>query len=138
MKVKSIIKIRNLIIGFASMCGWAYFYKWLVGVIWNWDTQLYDPTGPFALFSSLVQAPLIEELIFRYAPLQFVKGTPHVLPMMIISSAIFGWLHGGFINVMMQGVTGFCFAVVYVKNGYHYWSAVLLHAAWNGFTYVAP
>jgi membrane protease YdiL (CAAX protease family) len=81
-----------------------------------------------------IMAPLIEELIFRRGVVSLTKHLDSkiwMLPILIVSSTVFGWVHGSFINVYIQGAIGFCIAVVYVKNNYCYWSAVTLHAMWN-------
>lgn len=82
---------------------------------------------------SVIVAPLWEELLFRRGVVYLTLKLDvfYRLPIIIVSSVVFGWLHGSVINVFFQGVIGFIIAVVYVKNNYCYWSAVSLHALWN-------
>lgn len=50
----------------------------------------------------------------------------------VFSSIIFGIAHGGPINILIQGVGGLFLSYAFFKNGRSYWSAVALHAAYNG------
>ena len=87
------------------------------------------------IFSCLI-APLWEELAFRHGPLNFAKaiGKQAVMPMVLITSVWFGWMHNnGNESIILQGVMGFVTAMVYIKNGFSYWSAVILHFLWNVF-----
>lgn len=130
-------KLLNILAAFSFVIIWYFAYGYTISYLWDlssiFGVQNRNPSVYFGYFTSLIQAPIVEELIFRYAPLQLVKKTNKVLPMMILSSALFGWLHGGFINVMFQGVFGFAFAWVYVSNNYSYWSAVTIHSMSNMF-----
>lgn len=107
----------------------------------NVPTFFIDPTQPpiaYLFFMTVIVAPLWEELAFRHGPGLIVKalGPDVMLPVMLISSAIFGWGHGqGAESILRQGVMGFIFFSVYIKNGYSYWSSVLLHASWNAFVF---
>lgn len=99
-----------------------------------------DPPLAYILFLMCIVAPLWEELAFRHGPGLIVKamGKEVMLPVMIISSAIFGWGHGhGPESILRQGVMGFIFFSLYIKNNYSYWSSVLLHALWNTFCFFA-
>jgi len=58
-----------------------------------------------------------------------LKGTGFILPVMLLSSVIFGVVHGNVINIMFQGVGGFIFAWLMIKGGY--WPAVMAHVTWN-------
>ena len=83
------------------------------------------------LLWALVLSPLMEEAIFRVAPMQLVKDTPKlVFPTIILSSALFGYLHYGAASWPIQGVFGVVLCYTYLKT--NYWSVVLLHFMWNG------
>lgn len=89
----------------------------------------------FQVFFAVIWAPLWEELAFRHAPALLAKalGEKFLLPIIIISCGLFGWGHGnGPESLLLQGVMGFVFFYVYIKNGYSYWSSVALHSLWNG------
>ncbi|OGF24969.1 hypothetical protein A2331_00315 [Candidatus Falkowbacteria bacterium RIFOXYB2_FULL_34_18] len=71
---------------------------------------------PFVVF----MLAFLEEIIFRLPLSFFVKfSTPKtVLCFAIILSAIFGYLHGGILNIVAtQGVGGFLICIVYLKCG---------------------
>jgi membrane protease YdiL (CAAX protease family) len=90
-------------------------------------------------FFTCIVAPLWEELAFRVIPITIAKvmNTDTVVPVVLLSSLIFGWGHGsGPMSLLFQGVLGFIFSVVYIKNNYSYLSAVVLHAFWNFFCFL--
>ncbi|MCP4520971.1 MAG: CPBP family intramembrane metalloprotease [Cytophagales bacterium] len=71
-------------------------------------------------------AALIEELIFRMLPFVFINLTSgfklfkflkgRYLEIVILSSIIFGYAHGGFINIFIQGIGGFGLYLVFLKT----------------------
>lgn len=136
-------KLRTILFGFLTVFIWIYFVTHLLNWLYPPTTEEGNPyyTAPplaYELFMACIFAPLWEELAFRHAPGLLVKalGDKFLVPVMILSSAIFGWGHGhGPESVMRQGVMGFVFFYVYIKNGYSYWSSVVLHAAWNTFVF---
>ena len=92
------------------------------------------PPFLYEIFMACILAPLWEELAFRHAPGLIAKGMgkQFLLPIIIISSALFGWgHHHGAESILRQGVMGLLFFWVYIKNGYSYWSSTIVHAAWN-------
>ncbi len=91
---------------------------------------------PYIFLFSCIFAPLWEELAFRVIPMYISKYFKHelLIPIILLSSVIFGWGHHyGSIGIFRQGVFGLIFSYVYIKNGFHYWSSVLLHFMWNFF-----
>jgi len=88
----------------------------------------------------LLVAPLVEELIFRHIPISLLKDTQlfkdKSIYFIAILGIIFGAIHGGFYNILIQGVAGFAFGWVYLKNGMSYWSAVSAHFLYNFMIYV--
>jgi membrane protease YdiL (CAAX protease family) len=125
-------KIKNIALGFVVNIIWLAFASWLMKYL-STDDQIYDPPAKYIFFFSCIFAPLWEELVFRHAPLQVAKklDPSYLLPIVFVSSAFFGWLHGGAVNIMFQGVGGFIMALVYIKNGYSIWSTITLHFLWN-------
>jgi len=98
----------------------------------------------FKLPIILLGVAFIEELLFRLAPLSLALYGPEnskitdVLVMVVISSIIFGVLHGGYFNILFQGVDGLVFCLVFLKcGGWHhcYWKAIgastVCHAFFN-------
>jgi membrane protease YdiL (CAAX protease family) len=85
-------------------------------------------------FFACIWAPLWEEAAFRYAPITIAKnfGPQFLFPVIIISSVLFGWGHGsGPVSLLIQGVGGFLFSLLYIKNGFSYKSSVTAHFLWN-------
>lgn len=92
------------------------------------------------IFFACVWAPIWEEAAFRYAPITIAKnfGPQFLLPVIILSSVLFGWGHGsGPISLLIQGVGGFLFSLLYIKNGFSYKSSVAAHFLWNAFLILA-
>lgn len=90
-----------------------------------------------SFFFACIFAPLWEEAVFRHFALTLVKGSSNfkknIVPIVILTSCIFGYLHGSIINMLIQGVAGLVLSAVYIRNGFSYWSSVSLHALWNFF-----
>jgi len=91
---------------------------------------------PFPLiFTALITAPIFEEMIFRYAPLELLKSTQifreNKWLIVFLIGILFGWLHGNYYNVYCQGVMGVAFGWVYIKNQMSYISAVVAHSLYN-------
>ena len=58
-----------------------------------------------------------------------LRGTGFILPVILLSSVVFGQAHGNTINIMVQGVGGVVFSWLMLKCGY--WPAVIAHSMWN-------
>lgn len=135
-------KSLNVILTGIFICIWMLF---ITSIITNYSIfdfkrpsyERVDLLGKF--FKICILAPLIEELVFRYAPLTIAKnaGRKYILPTMIISSFIFGVLHPNSPSpLLMQGVAGFILSCIYLKNNNSYCSAVMVHFMWNFFFYI--
>lgn len=108
------------------------------GILYIWVALLFVggfvlTNSSFPLFFSLcIQAPIIEEFLFRHLPYQLgvKKWGIDFKYIILASSIIFGLMHtnGG---VLCQGIMGLVFFWVYLKNKESYWSAVLIHSIWN-------
>lgn len=130
-------KFKNILLGMFLCIAWIAL---VISVQTFFDPvpkAQYELTLPIILqyiFWSCMMAPLTEELIFRHAPLKIASlvSKEAVLPVILASSVIFGICHHhGYLSVIKQGVLGFVFACVYIKNGYSYWSSITLHSMWN-------
>lgn len=130
-------RIKNIALGFLVMVVWNYIILHLLNYIQPPEPpSIFDgppDTAIWLLFFCVISAPLWEEVVFRWFPLYCTKtlAKEYKIPIILATSAIFGYLHGGPEHVWIQGVAGLIFACVYIKNGYHYWSSVILHAVWN-------
>lgn len=143
-KTNLIDKFETIGLGYLLALGAMILYTWLYSITHvKVDIGIFDRLfnqfqmtfqSKFGMFLFMcVLAPLAEEAIFRYFPLQIAKklGDDYLLPIMIVSSVIFGYMHGSVLNVVCQGVIGFILSIVYVRNNYSYWSSVLLHSFLN-------
>lgn len=131
-------RFKNIALGFIIICGWIM----IIIPILNYVSPP-EPPDPFVthvthsflyiLFFTCISAPLWEEVVFRWFPLYLTRklSRDYKIPIILATSAIFGYMHGGPWNVWVQGVIGLIMACVYIKNDYHYWSAVILHFLWN-------
>lgn len=87
------------------------------------------------LILAVVFAPITEEAVFRLLPIGAVflicgkKNKLILWPVIIMSSIIFGWTHGSWHNIFMQGLVGIIFSIAFLKGGYV--SSVVAHAVFN-------
>lgn len=110
---------------------------WLLGMV-KFLTYInevgYEDARIPAFFYACIMAPLWEELAFRVIPISIARkfGEQFIIPVVILSSLIFGWGHGNGTNsLLIQGVGGLLLSVVYIKTNYNYWCSVAMHFAWN-------
>lgn len=103
---------------------------------WEFSQHVYRgiPASSNSLFDACILAPF-EELIFRWAPMlvlsfvmmwlyrtmkiskeQFFNIEKYaILILAIVTSVVFGWVHGNFLNVFIQGVGGLVIMLVYLR-----------------------
>jgi len=102
-----------------------------------------DKNAPWqAAVRGITAAPLLEELIFRFIPISlalkfdwFKSDEKAQILLVALIACAFGYMHGGTYNIAIQGVAGFAFGWVYIKNGMSYWSSVAAHAFYNFLIY---
>jgi len=91
----------------------------------------------------IVLISLFEEGIFRIIPLVLVmkmtKKHSIIFGVAVLSSVVFGWIHGSVYNILIQGFGGMLYSIVFVKysqNGSRFLQASLvvicLHTVFNG------
>jgi membrane protease YdiL (CAAX protease family) len=134
-------KIRNIGFVFTINIIWICFIVTFLhkldpdGIMSAFPQRMDIGDTPASLFFfACIMAPLWEEAAFRYAPITIAKnfGEQYLLPVIVISSVLFGWGHGfGPISLLIQGVAGFLFSLLYIKNNYSYLSTVVSHFLWN-------
>lgn len=78
-------------------------------------------------FFGVVYAPIVEEITYRLIPITLIFTLtrvvlPYVLPEFllvlccsVLVSAHFGYVHGGPVNILLQGVSGLVFTVMFLK-----------------------
>ena len=86
----------------------------------------------------LILTPLWEEALWRWLPIRVTQWTTdQTWPLwivIIIVSAIFGKIHGSYVNIFIQGVAGIAFSWVFLKRGYL--AAVTTHVTYNTLLFV--
>lgn len=111
------------------LVGWVYLMDKLIGGNWN---QRY--------LIAFGVAPLVEELFFRWLPVQFGKRLNAHRELCLISTLLFIWWHvgnypifGWYYAALFQGSLGYVAYVVCKKYGY--WASVLIHIKYNLFIF---
>ena len=126
-------KFKNILLAFFIYALYIFLFSKFMEFLYT-GQFFKEPPFKLTFFMTCIYSPLIEELIFRVAPISLVKDKPKlILPTIILSSALFGWLHYGAASLPIQGVFGFVLSLVYLKNNHSYWSVVALHALWNSY-----
>ncbi len=84
-------------------------------VIYSWTLYVIFDT------SVLVVIVFVEEVLFRWIPLviavSLFRKPKYIIASALLSSLLFGILHGGIINIFGQGVAGFYLSVIFLKFG---------------------
>lgn len=64
---------------------------------------------------------LIEEYVYRYwflyVPFQNYRSKRSIIPLFVVSSLLFGYAHGDWTNIFVQGLGGICLSIVFLKCG---------------------
>ncbi len=108
------------------------FVRWFPGLFVKLQLVSWSKDIKPLLWRKLGVSPLFEELIFRlgflFVPIQiFSNSAPlPIFTAVVWSSVIFGYMHGGFKKVPLQGVSGLILSVVFLKCG-----------GWNGDFFIA-
>lgn len=133
----------------------AFWYSFLVFWILG-EFGIYPERKPsFSSITSVVHFPLVmivanalwEEIVFRFVPLalaiEVLRGWDRkvILVLFVVASSIlFGWAHGSFWFISVQGVFGFFWCILFLKFGglrCYYPKAIFattfIHASWNIF-----
>lgn len=95
-----------------------------------------DITPPmyYTFFWTCIVTPIWEELRWRWFPIRIARqfGKEFVFPACVIASISFGLAHGEELqSLLMQGVGGMLFCILYIKNKYSYPSTVFAHFLYN-------
>ncbi len=134
-KIVLILAAYTFCLAFVSVVN--LFYGWLYKTeqIPFFFQKNYQHQWFIDFFEACILAPLCEEVLFRHLPFQLLKNIKgfknYLFPVMLFTSMVFGYMHQGISSIPLQGVTGFVLCIVYLKNGFSYWSSVTLHAMWN-------
>lgn len=88
------------------------------------------------VITTCIGAPLAEELLFRGLIHRRLRKVLNVVPAMIISSLLFGIIHGNIIQGIYATLIGLICAFVYEKFK-NLWAPIILHAAANSFAVIS-
>jgi len=135
-------KISNIALATGMSIFFICLNSAILNSVYNYGMELGIKGIPIkTIISGLLIAPIFEEFIFRWIPLRLLRDSDILEGdrkwfVIAILGIIFGWVHGGYFNIYIQGVAGFFFGWVYIKNNNSYWSAVVTHFLYNFMIYI--
>lgn len=91
--------------------------------------------GVWAVVTLVVMAPLFEEVLFRGVLLESMRTRYGVVVAWLLSSLLFGAVHGHPTVIVNAFFMGLILGFVYLQTG-SLWSVIFLHAINNGLAYV--
>ena len=129
--------VRDILVVFALQVAWCKIIFFALFLLIGLECE---PTSNITLskfFLACVFAPVWEEIAFRYIPLTIaIRYFKKSFIQITIGSAIFfGYIHGSPINIMIQGVWGLLFSIVYIRNGLKW--AIVSHFLWNFYCFIS-
>jgi hypothetical protein len=87
--------------------------------------------GKILVFAvSVFIAPIVEEIVFRRVFFTFINRLFGVLPALLITSFVFGVLHGGIVQLIPLMILGIALQMLYLKHNSLY-PSILLHSIHN-------
>ncbi|WP_342599178.1 type II CAAX endopeptidase family protein [Psychrobacillus sp. FSL H8-0483] len=90
---------------------------------------------PFVVFSIVIFAPILEELIFRRIIFGMLLPKTNFFVAASISAIAFGAIHFEFTHILLYAVSGFIFAYIYYKTK-RILASIVSHMLLNGFVTV--
>lgn len=87
---------------------------------------------PFAIFSIVIFAPILEELIFRRIIFGSLLPKTNFFVAASVSSVAFAIIHFDFTHILLYAVSGFIFAFIYYKTK-RIIASITSHLLLNGF-----
>ena len=105
---------------------------------WFVDPQCPAATQALIALFAIVEAPLVEEIIFRrFVFRAFLRGLPKAPAFAcLLSGTVFAVVHGNLAATLPLIFLGFLFAWVYFRTG-RIWTTMLIHSLFNATTVVA-
>lgn len=82
------------------------------------------------IFATAIVAPVMEEFLFRGLVYKRIRTYLKFVPTMLISSAIFGLMHGNIVQFFYAFMIGMALAFVYEKFK-NLWAPIIFHASAN-------
>lgn len=132
-------KITNIILCWGAITLWLIISKWALSFvpypIFHLNVSYIGRFDGNDFAYSCIFAPLIEEVMFRAAPIEILRRTGLLkqigIPVILFISIVFGLMHGDASRVFVQGICGLALSWLYIKNGFSYASTVTVHFLWN-------
>ena len=90
-----------------------------------------DETGLMMTLGTVVVAPVVEEVIFRGLVLSRLNRAMPGWPALLLSSAVFGVLHGHPVWALYAGLLGVAFGLVAMRTG-SILPTIVMHITFNG------
>lgn len=134
--------IRNMLFAFGGIFLLIAGFTVLINATGMDHFQMYakDGDNDFKWWYAYIFAPIVEEFGYRWIPIMglfaLLNGDRKRFDkakwfFAVFISACFGYWHGNYFNIFIQGTLGFGLCFLYFKNRFGYVSAVLLHFLWN-------
>ena len=118
---------------------WVIKFIWYTFIAIFLKQYIFDSINKVDFFFIVLLGPLVEEVIYRWFPITVATklGKEYVLPAIVLSSIIFGLRHEfGLLSVLIQGVGGFMYSILFIRNNYCLTSTFVGHSSWNLFTLI--
>ena len=118
-------RVFRLVIGFV-LCSfvWAEISFWFIFTLFQFQGSKYVPTVSILVWYfplMLLGKAFLEELIFRLPVSFLIRDIGYldqrVFSFVLVWQIVFGLMHGGFLNIFVQGVLGLMLVAVYLKCG---------------------
>lgn len=87
---------------------------------------------PFAIFSIVIFAPILEEIIFRRIIFGTLLPKTNFFVAAMVSAIVFATIHFEFTHILLYAVSGFIFAFIYYKTK-RIMASIISHMMLNGF-----
>lgn len=87
---------------------------------------------PFAIFSIVIFAPILEEIIFRRIIFGSLLPKTNFVVAALVSSVAFAVIHFEFTHILLYAVSGFIFAFIYYRTK-RILASIISHMLLNGF-----
>ena len=132
---------RAVLMSLAAVAGISVLIGSAVGISLNRILPMASETSNVTtlvdLFASVLVAPVIEELMFRYGIFGLLRHTFNSKVAMVVSALLFTLMHGFQVQAFIQCMfVGLVLAYVFEKTG-NIWYSISVHAALNAFSAVS-
>lgn len=122
------------------------FSVFLILIVWIIQTLFFIPINHylskviysfnwFHFWVAIFFAPIFEEIIFRNILLNSLLNKYNIKKSVIISSCLFGFIHGNILHIIFSTIMGMFFGIIYVKNKNIAYT-IILHFCSNMFVFI--